>query len=88
MCGRGETYKVLVADFILGQQQKMIVGVLARAAVGFTIKSAAGCYVHFTADDRLEIPAFGFLIKIYHAVHHTVIGDGQRWKVHFHRTVY
>ena len=87
MRGRGKAHEVLVADFIFGQQQEMVVAVLARPAVGLAVKPAAGRDVHFAADDRLEILALGLLIKIHRAMHHAMIGDGQRGEVQLHRSV-
>ena len=87
MRSRGKAHEVLVADFIFGQQQEMVVAVLARPAVGLAVKPAAGRDLHFAADDRLEILALGLLIKIHRAMHHAMIGDGQRGEVQLHRSV-
>ena len=88
MRGRGEAHEVLVADFIFGQQQEMVVTVFAGPAIGLAVKAASGGDVHFAADDWLEILALGLLIKIYRTMHHTMIGNCQRGKVQLHSTIH
>ena len=78
MCGGCKANQVFVAGFVFSEQQEMVVAILAGTAVGLAVKPAAGCNVHFTANDRLNTCLARGLIKIHRAMHHPVISDGER----------
>jgi hypothetical protein len=66
----------------------MVVAILAGSAVSFTIKPASRCDVDLASYNGIQTTLLGFLVKVYCAMHHTVIGDGKGREVQFYRTVY
>ena len=55
-------------------------------AVNF-IEPAALCNVDLAADDRLDAALFRCFIKVDHAVHHAVIGNGNAFLPHLLRFI-
>ena len=64
--------QVFVAGLILAQQDQMVVAV----DLVHLVKTGAGSYIDFTADDGLDARLFGCLIELHTAVHDAVVGAG------------
>ena len=78
--GAGDLEQVLIADFVLSQQQQVIaVLVFLRVAVGH----AAGGYIGFESQDRFDAGVFAGVIELDHTKHGAVVGDRQRVHAHF-----
>ncbi len=77
MRGRGEFNEILVANFVLRQQDEMVVNVLA-ASGRFLFQSRPRRDVNLAPDDRLDAFLARFLPKIHDPMHRPVIGDGER----------
>ena len=82
-----ELDEILVAGFVLRQQDQMVIDVPAAAA-GLFVQSAARRDIHFAADDRLDALVTGGLVKINCAVENAVVGDRQRGKLQLMRLLH
>ncbi len=74
-CGNNAD-QILVAHIVLTQQHQMIIAVLSLGKL--PVKAGTRCQIDLTAKNGMNSLLQRFLIKIDHAVHHAVIGDGQR----------
>ncbi len=87
MRGCCQVDQVVVAGLVFGEQQEMIVAILAGSTVSLAVKPAAGRNVHLAANNRFYPRFASGLIKVYRAVHHPMIRNGERWKFQFHRAI-
>ena len=72
----GELDQVLVADFIFGQQDEVVISV-PPARAGLLLEPAPRRDIDFAADDRLDAFLARRLVKWNRPVQHAVIGDRQ-----------
>ncbi len=77
---RSKFDEVLVADFVFGQQDKVVIDIPAAAA-GFLFQPAAGRDINFAANDRFNSPFLRCLVKIDRSVQDAVIRNRQRGKL-------
>ena len=73
----GELDQVLVAGFILGQQDEVVINV-PPARAGLLLEPAPGRDIDLAADDRLDASLARRLVEINRPVKHAVVGDRQR----------
>ena len=76
----GELDQVLVAGFVPGQQDEVMIRVPA-AVDAFLLKPAAGGHINLAADDRLDAAPAGGLVEVNRAVERAVVGDRQGRKL-------
>src|SRR5687767_10717900 len=84
---RNEADEVAIAGFVFGEENEMVVYVLA-AGGAFLFQPAAGSDVNFAADDRLDALSAGGLVEIDGAVKHAVVRDRKRAKIQLVRAVH
>ena len=59
---------------IFGKKHQMVVAVLSLSDLA--VKTGTRCHIHFTADDRFDPGFQGSTIKVHHAIHNTVVRNG------------
>ena len=64
--------QIAVSGLIPGQQYQMIIALFP----GNTAAVAVGSDIDFTTDNRPDACFFGQTVKLYRAVHHSVVGKG------------
>ena len=64
----------------LGEQHEMVVNITPAAAAGFLFQPRTRRDVNLAADDRLHAFVACLFVKIHHAMHRAVVGDGERGK--------
>ena len=64
-------HKIRIALVIFCKENQMIVSILPMA--GFPVKTGIGSHIDLTTNYRIDACSLGRLIKIHHAIHHTVI---------------
>ena len=82
MGGGGQLDEIAIADFVLRQEDQVIVNV-APAAGGLFLQPAAWGHVHFAANDRFDPLLPGRLIKVDCAIQNAVIGKCKRRELQF-----
>ena len=86
--GRGVEFdQVSVAGLVLGQQDQVVVNILA-AARRLLVQAACRRHIDLAADDRFDALIARGLIKIDRAVEHTMVGDRQGGKLQVARLVH
>ncbi len=69
----GELHQVAVTGLVHREQRHVIANVLAPAG---SVEARSIDDISLDADDRIDPCLLGRLVKVDHAVHHSVIGDG------------
>ena len=69
-----DLHEIGVALVVLSQKDQVIVPVVSGPLL--PVEPRSGRHIYFAADDRFDPCLFGRFIKIDHAVHDAVIGDG------------
>ena len=84
---RNQAAQIAVAGLILTEQHQMP-GLCVIFVDPVGAPASLRRYIDFTADDRLDSLGLGRLIKIHRAVHHSMIGNGNRGLSQLLNTLY
>ena len=79
-----DLHQIRVSGIVLRQQNEVVIPVLPVALL--TVKARTGRDIDLAADDRLDARRFRGLIKVNHAVHHAVVGNGRGCHAEFFDT--
>ncbi|MBA7654041.1 hypothetical protein ES703_61915 [subsurface metagenome] len=73
MCLGGKLNQILISGLIPGEENKVVIVFITS----LTAEAAAGSEIHLTADNRLYPHLPSGLVKLNHAIHRAVVGNGQ-----------